>query len=108
MNPQLEEERQRLDKMRSDKFKFIMDAMASHAIEETNSEYSASFLSGDGRRGSANPHHNKECNKGTGYEKERNNSTVLEVEEMSDSSLIQEAKSKRTRDRYINRYNKAA
>jgi hypothetical protein len=35
--------------MRSDKFKFIMDAMANHAIEEANTEYSASFISADGR-----------------------------------------------------------
>jgi DNA repair exonuclease SbcCD ATPase subunit len=34
VSPQLKEERERLDKMRTDKFKFIMDAMASHAIEE--------------------------------------------------------------------------
>lgn len=31
--------------MRTDKFKFIMDSMANHRIEETNSENSASFLS---------------------------------------------------------------
>ena len=36
--------------MRSDKFKFIMDAMASHAIEEHGSEYSASFISVDNRQ----------------------------------------------------------
>lgn len=47
MTPQLLEEKERLDKLRSDKFKFIMDAMASHAIEEQNSEYNASFLSVD-------------------------------------------------------------
>lgn len=68
LSPQLEEERQRLDKMRSDKFKFIMDAMASHAIEETNSEYSsASFLSGDGRRGNANPHQHHGGKGAAGY-----------------------------------------
>ena len=45
--------------MRSDKFKFIMDAMANHAIEEANSEYSASFISMDGRQGRGySGHHN--------------------------------------------------
>ena len=34
-----------MDQMRADKFKFINEAMASHKIEETNSEYNASFLS---------------------------------------------------------------
>jgi hypothetical protein len=34
MSPEMVEEKERLDKLRSDKFKFIMDAMASHAIEE--------------------------------------------------------------------------
>jgi len=34
MSPEMIEEKERLDKLRSDKFKFIMDAMASHAIEE--------------------------------------------------------------------------
>ena len=50
LSPQLLEERNRLDKLRSDKFKFIMDAMASHAIEEHGSECSASFISMDGGR----------------------------------------------------------
>jgi hypothetical protein len=50
LSPQLLEERNRLDKLRSDKFKFIMDAMASHAIEEHGSECSASFISVDGRQ----------------------------------------------------------
>ena len=38
----------RLDKMRTDKFKYIMDSMANHRIDEANSEYSASFLSESG------------------------------------------------------------
>ena len=67
--------------MRSDKFKFIMDAMASHAIEETNSEYNASFLSMDGR-------HRGNSNQVPGQQKMQtnNNSTVLEVDEQSTSS----------------------
>ena len=71
--------------MRSDKFKFIMDAMASHAIEETNSEYSASFLSLDGRqlRGNSNPHQKGQSSNPMG---DRFASTVLEVDEMSESS----------------------
>jgi hypothetical protein len=45
----IEEERMRLDRMRTDKFKYIMDAMANHRIDETNSECSASFLSESGK-----------------------------------------------------------
>ena len=88
--------------MRSDKFKFIMDAMASHAIHETNSEYSASFLSEGGRqgnRGNQNPHqkhgnaHSNIANTNSNYDP-RNNSTVLEVDELSEKS---------SKDQYQNR-----
>ena len=40
-----DEERQRLDQMRNEKFKFIADSMANHRIDETNSEYSESIVS---------------------------------------------------------------
>ena len=66
--------------MRSDKFKFIMDAMASHAIEEHNSEYSASFISMDNGGRIARINSNA-------YQKENNN-TVVEVDEASETSLI--------------------
>lgn len=87
--------------MRTDKFKFIMDAMASHAIEETNSEYSASFISADGRpghhynRGNVNPHQ-----KGAGGGGHGTNSTVLEVDEMSESSKGQDGLNKVQQRRY--------
>jgi hypothetical protein len=71
--------------MRTDKFKFILDAMANHAIEEQNSEYSASFLS-DGHGGIVQGKGGRGGKMGYGVDKERNNSTVLEVDEMSESS----------------------
>ena len=77
----LTEEQLRLDKMRSDKFKFILDAMANHAIEEQNSEYSASFLSD----GHGNVVHGAGRHRAV-HVGEFNNSTVLEVDEMSESS----------------------
>jgi hypothetical protein len=40
-----DEERQRLDQMRNEKFKFIADSMANHRIDESNSEYSESIVS---------------------------------------------------------------
>lgn len=96
LSPQLLEERNRLDKLRSDKFKFIMDAMASHAIEEHGSECSASFISMDGRQirqnsnaaAAQNYHH-------------ANNNTVLEVDEASEGSSI-----KHNPSRMDNTYNR--
>ena len=99
--PELDEERVRLDKKRSDKFKFIQDAMARDTIEETNSEYSASFLSNGGgagdhggrHRGNSNPHQRGyaygaggNANMNDRDALGRNNSTVLEVDEFSESS----------------------
>lgn len=49
-----EEERLRLDRMRNEKFKFITESMASHRIDESNSEYSASIISN---------HHPKKTNR---------------------------------------------
>lgn len=69
--------------------------MASHTIEETNSEYSASFLSNGGgdhggrHRGNSNPHQRGGAYAYQGGERDalgRNNSTVLEVDEFSESS----------------------
>ena len=74
--------------MRTDKFKFIMDAMASHAIEEQNTEYSASFISQlDGRiRGNSNVAHPVG---GPGHlDYKQSNNTVDEEDEESLSSTL--------------------
>lgn len=68
--------------MRSDKFKFIMDAMASHAIEEQNTEYSASFISqiGDGR--------NRQNSNATAHNAQKQMKTVDEDDEESMNSTM--------------------
>ena len=90
MSPQIREERERLDKMRTDKFKFIMDAMASHAIEEQNTEYSASFISQlDGRiRGNSNVAHPGGGGPGHLDYKQSNNTVDEEDEESLSSTLL--------------------
>ena len=71
--------------MRTDKFKYIMDSMANHRIDEANSEYSASFLSETGHQ--KNRMNSQTKNLEQYYNKvNKEHSTVEEEEDESRSS----------------------
>ena len=73
--------------MRTDKFKYIMDSMANHRIDEANSEYSASFLSESGYQKNRLNSQGKNANYSIkGNERGREHSTVEEVDEESMNS----------------------
>lgn len=72
----------RLDRMRSEKFKFIQDSMANHRIEEVSSEYNASIISTHERRNTRNVDDRK--HRSSGYNAGQGNA-VLEVDEDEES-----------------------